>query len=144
MVRLPLASAGDVGSIPGWKALLEKEMTTHSSILAWEIPWPEKPGGYSPWGRRESDTTEQLPATPVHMCPHPHNPTGDFGRLAVLLSPACVLVARASGGPAGEAYCLPKGEGGRCPQVPHCHLREQRLSGLRRVCARRWEWPAFL
>ena len=29
---------------------LEKEMATHSSILAWEIPWTEEPGGYSPWG----------------------------------------------------------------------------------------------
>ena len=28
----------------GWKDPLEKEMTTHSSILAWEIPWTEKPG----------------------------------------------------------------------------------------------------
>ena len=39
----------------------EKEMATHSSILAWEIPWTEEPGGaYNPWGRKESDTTEQL------------------------------------------------------------------------------------
>ena len=30
-------SAGDVGSTPGWEDLLEKEMATHSSILAWEI-----------------------------------------------------------------------------------------------------------
>ena len=29
---------------------LEKEMTTYSSILAWEISWTEEPGGYSPWG----------------------------------------------------------------------------------------------
>ena len=30
---------------------LEKEMATHSSILAWRIPWTEEPGGlYSPWG----------------------------------------------------------------------------------------------
>ena len=29
---------------------LEKEMTTHSSILAWEIPWTEKPGREIPWG----------------------------------------------------------------------------------------------
>ena len=29
---------------PGWKDPLEKEMTIHSSILAWEIPWMEKPG----------------------------------------------------------------------------------------------------
>ena len=31
---------------------LEKEMATHSSILAWEIPWIEEPGGYSPWGHQ--------------------------------------------------------------------------------------------
>jgi len=31
---------------------LEKEMATHSSTLAWKIPWMEEPGGYSPWGRR--------------------------------------------------------------------------------------------
>ena len=37
------ASAGDVGSIPGWGGPLEKEMATHSSILAWEIPWTEEP-----------------------------------------------------------------------------------------------------
>ena len=28
----------------GWEDLLEKEMATHSSILAWRIPWTEKPG----------------------------------------------------------------------------------------------------
>ena len=38
---------------------LEKEMATHSSILAWEIPWAEKPGGYSPWGCKELDMTER-------------------------------------------------------------------------------------
>ena len=40
---------------------LEKEMATHSSTLAWRIPWMEEPGGlYSPWGRKELDTTERL------------------------------------------------------------------------------------
>ena len=29
----------------GWEDPLEKEMATHSSILAWEIPWMEEPGG---------------------------------------------------------------------------------------------------
>ena len=29
----------------GWEHPLEKEMATHSSILAWRIPWTEKPGG---------------------------------------------------------------------------------------------------
>ena len=33
---------------------LEKEMATHSSILAWRIPWTEEPGGlYSPWVMKE-------------------------------------------------------------------------------------------
>ena len=40
--------------------VLEEGMATHSSILAWRIPWTEEPGAYSPWGHKESDTTEQL------------------------------------------------------------------------------------
>ena len=40
----------------GWEDPLEKGTTTHSSILAWRIPWM-----YSPWGRKESDMTERLP-----------------------------------------------------------------------------------
>ena len=39
---------------------LEKEMATHSNILAWKIPWMEEPGGLHPWGRKDSDTTERL------------------------------------------------------------------------------------
>ena len=35
-------------------------MATHSSILAWRIPWTEEPSGYSPWGCRESGRTEHL------------------------------------------------------------------------------------
>ena len=35
-------------------------MATHSSALAWKIPWTEEPGRYSPWGCKESDTKEQL------------------------------------------------------------------------------------
>ena len=37
-------NAGDLGSIPGSGRSLEKEMATHSSILAWRIPWTEEPG----------------------------------------------------------------------------------------------------
>ena len=37
---------------------LEKGMATHSSILAWKIPWAEELMGYSPWGHKESDMTE--------------------------------------------------------------------------------------
>ena len=39
---------------------LEKGTATHSSILAWRIPGTEEPGGYSPRGHKESDTTERL------------------------------------------------------------------------------------
>ena len=39
---------------------LEKEMATHSSILAWKIPWTEKPGGLQSVGLRESDMTYWL------------------------------------------------------------------------------------
>ena len=44
----------------GQEDSLKKEMAIHSSILAWRIPWTEEPGGLSPWGHRELDTTEQL------------------------------------------------------------------------------------
>ena len=56
MVKNLPASArdsGDAGSIPGSGRSLEKEMTTHSRILAWEIPRTEKsPAGYSPWSHK--------------------------------------------------------------------------------------------
>ena len=48
-----------------WKDPLEKEMATHSNILAWRISWTEEPGGYSPWGHKESDMTK-------HACTHTH------------------------------------------------------------------------
>ena len=44
----------------GWEDPLEKEMATHSRILAWRIPWTEEPGGLQSMGCKESDTTEQL------------------------------------------------------------------------------------
>ena len=42
----------------GWEGPLEKEIATHSSVLVWRIPWTEEPGGYSPWGHKESDMTK--------------------------------------------------------------------------------------
>ena len=44
---------------------LEKGMATHSSILAWRIPWTEDLAGYSLWGCKELDTTERLTHTTV-------------------------------------------------------------------------------
>ena len=40
----------------GWEDPLEKEMATHSSILAWRIPWTEEPGELQSMGSQESDT----------------------------------------------------------------------------------------
>ena len=46
----------------GWKDPLEEGMATHSSILAWRIPWTEEPGQLQSMGLGESDMTEQLSA----------------------------------------------------------------------------------
>ena len=55
-------SACDVGDwiqSLDWEHPLEKGMATHSSILAWGIPWTEEPSRlYSPWGCKELDTPE--------------------------------------------------------------------------------------
>ena len=39
-----------------WEDPLEEEMATHSSILAWEIPWTEEPGGLQSMGSQNSQT----------------------------------------------------------------------------------------
>ena len=51
-------NAGDWVQSLGLEDPLEKELATHSSIHAWKIPWTKSLVGYSPWGRKESDTTE--------------------------------------------------------------------------------------
>ena len=61
MVKESACNEGDLGTIRGQEDPLEKGMATHSSILAWRIPWTEEPRGlYSPWAHKESDVTEQL------------------------------------------------------------------------------------
>ena len=58
--HLPAVRETQVQSL-GWEDPLEKEIATYSSILAWRIPWIERSlVGYSPWGHKELDTTEQL------------------------------------------------------------------------------------
>ena len=44
----------------GWEDPLEKGMATHSSILAWRIPWTKDPGRLQSKGSQRVDTTEQL------------------------------------------------------------------------------------
>ena len=44
-----------------WEDSLEKGMATHSSVLAWRVPWTDEPGRLrSPWACKESDPTKQL------------------------------------------------------------------------------------
>ena len=45
---------------PGLEDPLEEKMATHSSILAWRVPWTEEPGSLESMGLQESDTTEWL------------------------------------------------------------------------------------
>ena len=59
----------------GWEDPLEKGMATHSSILAWRILWTEGPGGYSPWGCKESDLQ------------FPHSILAYEGRVSICLDP---------------------------------------------------------
>ena len=63
----------------GWEYPLEKEMETHSSILAWKIPWTE---GYSPQSHKESDTTEH-----THMHVHMGSPA------SASVSPTCWVMS---------------------------------------------------
>ena len=59
-------SAGDVSSIPGSGRSLEEKMAIYASILAWRIPWTEKPGGLQSMGSRRVRhdlTTEQQQVT---------------------------------------------------------------------------------
>ena len=60
MVKNPPANAGDLRDMVqslGQEDPLEEEMATHSSILAWRIPWTEEPDGLQSMGS-ESDKTE--------------------------------------------------------------------------------------
>ena len=55
--NLPTVQEIQVQSL-GWEDPLEKEMATHSSVLAREIPWTEESGRLQPWSFNEPDTTE--------------------------------------------------------------------------------------
>ena len=50
-----------------WKDPLEKEMATRLSVLAWEIPRTEEPGGLQSTGHKESDMTKTFIFSPLYM-----------------------------------------------------------------------------
>ena len=60
VVKNPPANSGDAGSIPGLGRSPGKEMTTHSSILAWETHRQRSMVGYCPWGHKRIRHTELL------------------------------------------------------------------------------------
>ena len=63
----------------GWEDPLEKEMATHSSVLAWRIPWTEEPVELQSMGLQELDVTEQL---------HRHHEVMWMRSLALCLGPS--------------------------------------------------------
>ena len=71
--NLPAWNAGDSGSISGSANVLEKEMETHSSILAWRIPWTEELGRLQSMGsqsvRTEWLNNSKQQSTVIYCCP---------------------------------------------------------------------------
>ena len=57
MVKNLSANAGDVSSIPELGRSPEEGVITHSSVLAWRIPWTEEPAGLQSTGSQKSDKT---------------------------------------------------------------------------------------
>ena len=57
LVKNPPAMQGTRVQFLGPEDPLEKEMATHSTVLAWKVPWTEDPGGPQSTGSQESDTT---------------------------------------------------------------------------------------
>ena len=59
MVKNLFANVGDVkdeASVPGLGRCLQEGMATHSSTLAWRIPWTEEPGGLQTMGSQKNQT----------------------------------------------------------------------------------------
>ena len=84
--NLPVMQETWVQSL-GRKDPQEKGTATHSSILAWRIPWTEEPGGlYSPRGCKESDTTERLTLPlSLHLRHHPCKGTPTVSHFKLVL-----------------------------------------------------------
>ena len=91
--RLPAMRDTRVQSL-GWENPLEKEMATHSSILAWEIPWTEEPGGATVHGvtksqTRLSDFTFKLEMNRPHR-PKLWHDLRDFVQRIIKLTVMCI------------------------------------------------------
>ena len=65
--RESACNAGNLGLIHGLVRSPGEDNGYPLRILAWRIPWTEKPGRLYPWGHKESDMTEQLTHTHTHI-----------------------------------------------------------------------------
>ena len=103
--NLPAMQETRVGFL-GWEDPLEKEMATHSSIIAWRIPWTEKPGRFPVHGvaRVEHDLVTEHPpprsAFPPHLLVDIIKAVGKESRQERLFSPACLCPGSALISPA--------------------------------------------
>ena len=77
----------------GWEDPLEQEIATHSSFLAWRIPWAEEPGGLQSMGSKESDTTEQLTQIAVRRGQKGTSGKGQPSHSGVLACLGTILIA---------------------------------------------------
>ena len=72
------------------------KMATRSSILTWRIPWTEGPGGYSPWGHKESDTSERLTLSSlliyIYIYTHVHVHIHSQNTKTVIINPGGLTV----------------------------------------------------
>ena len=71
-----------VGSL-GWEDPLEEGMATHSSILAWRIPWTEEPSSLRPWVHKKivTEVTEHAPTHAGFLCTSENHWKEDSGIL---------------------------------------------------------------
>ena len=86
-VKASAWNAGDPGSSLGWEDPLEKEMATHSSTLAWRIPWREEPGRLQSMGSQRvgHDWATSLSLSPFPLAP----PLSSIWASALLLPCQC-------------------------------------------------------
>ena len=92
----------------GWEDPLEEGMASHSSILAWRIPWAEEPGGLRSTGSQSVWTTEWLitaeySVSPWRALPAPPLPVSSFALVCVLTQPCLTFWDPMDGSPPGSS-----------------------------------------
>ena len=92
----------------GWEDPLEEGMASHSSILAWRLPWAEEPGGLRSTGSQSVWTTEWLSTaeysvSPWRTLPAPPLPVSSFALVCMLTQPCPTFWDPMDGSPPGSS-----------------------------------------